>query len=417
MRVDCVRSIPVERTARVLQLEGLFDVPPTRRSELRWTANLPLEDRPWNIGLIVGPSGCGKTTLAGELFPEGLVQDFAWPEDQCLVDGFPAELSIKEITQLLSSVGLSSVPSWLRPFHVLSNGEQFRATMARALAEAGKNQGQRDVINKPQSTIVVDEFTSVVDRTVARIGSAAIAKAVRSRQQRFVAVSCHYDIIDWLDPDWIYEPAGDSFQWRRERQGDGREERGSAGERAVEHNSAKQRRRPPITLDVIRVHHQAWKIFGPHHYLSGDINRAARCFVGLVEDQPATFTAVLYFPHPRRSGWREHRTVCLPDFQGVSLGNAMSDFVASVFRATGRPYFSTTSSPAMIYRRAASPDWLLKRLPGRKGDRRRSSARLPGLARTMAYNRFTASFEYVGPGRSTESRNFGLLSDSSLGRV
>src|SRR5690606_16358303 len=103
--------------------------------------------------------------------------------------------------------GFSSPPAWLRPFHVLSNGEQFRVTMARALAES-------------VGLVVVDEFTSVVDRTVAQIGSAAIAKAVRRRGGRFIAVACHYDIADWLEPDWIYEPHTARFARDRLRRPD-----------------------------------------------------------------------------------------------------------------------------------------------------------------------------------------------------
>ena len=64
---------------------------------------------------------------------------------------------------------------------------------------------------------------------------------------------------------------------------------------------------------------------------------------------PAAFTAVLAFPHARRPGWREHRTVCLPDFQGVGIGNAMSELVASLFVATAMgklqlPTFSCEAS-------------------------------------------------------------------------
>jgi len=157
-----IRSSPIIQTARVKQLEGLFDVPPSKRSEETWTVNLPIDEKPWNVGLIVGPSGSGKTTIAKELFGKHLVGKFKWSKDKSIVDCFPEEMSIKEITLLLSSVGFSSPPLWLRPFHVLSNGEQFRVTMARALAE-----------NKELT--VIDEFTSVVDRTVAQIGSAASA--------------------------------------------------------------------------------------------------------------------------------------------------------------------------------------------------------------------------------------------------
>jgi transcriptional regulator with GAF, ATPase, and Fis domain len=69
--------------------------------------------------------------------------------------------------------------------------------------------------NSALPLVAFDEFTSVVDRNVARIGSAAVAKAIRSGQIRcrFVAVTCHYDIIDWLAPDWIIDMATREFAW------------------------------------------------------------------------------------------------------------------------------------------------------------------------------------------------------------
>lgn len=364
-----VRSTPIERTARVMQLEGMFEVPPSQRSEVEWTVNLPLDEREWNIGLIVGPSGSGKTTVARELFGDYIVDGFDWPTDRSIVDAFPEKMSIKEITALLSSVGFSSPPAWLRPFHVLSNGEQFRVTIARALAE------QRDLT-------VIDEFTSVVDRTVAKVGSAAVAKAVRRRDQKLIAVACHYDIIDWLQPDWMYEPATNTFAWRSVQP------------------------RPSIELEVCRVHRKAWTIFQHHHYLDTGINKSAHCFVGFVDGEPAVFTAVLAFPHPRRPGWREHRTVCLPDFQGVGIGNAMSEHVAGIWRATGKPYFSATSSPAMIYHRARSPLWRMNRRPSRHEPNRGAKK---DMNKTVANKRLTAGFEYVGPPLVEEARLLGVI--------
>src|SRR5258708_7094177 len=73
-------------------------------------------------------------------------------------------------------------------------------------------------------------------------------------------------------------------------------------------------------------------------------------------------------PPPPRPGWREHRTVCLPDFQGLGLGSAMSNFIAAVYRSTNKPYFSPTSHPALIRPRARSPLWRLTRKPGMKTD-------------------------------------------------
>ena len=132
-----------------------------------------------------------------------------------------------------------------------------------------------------------------------------------------------------------------------------------------EENGSSIFRRPVIELEIVRCDASAWKLFSRHHYLSGKLHPSAQCFAGLVEGQPAAFVAVLPFPHPTHSGWREHRCVCLPDFQGVGIGNSMSEFVASLFVGTGKPYTSVTSHPAMIHHRARSRNWRMSRGPSR----------------------------------------------------
>ncbi|MDE2100776.1 MAG: GNAT family N-acetyltransferase [Patescibacteria group bacterium] len=367
-RIDCLRRVAIKRTARVKQLEGMFDVPPAERSESRWQVNLPLEERPWSIGLIVGPSGCGKSTLARELFGDALLASsrFEWPADKSIVDAFPAKMSIKEITGLLSAVGFSSPPSWLRPFAALSNGEQFRVTTARALAES-------------PDLAVIDEFTSVVDRTVAQIASCAVGKAVRRTNRRFVGVACHYDIIDWLDPDWTFDPSANAFAWRS------------------------LRGRPEIDLEISRVEGTIWRLFSPHHYLAASLCETARCFAAFVAGRPAAFASVMHTPHANGGYWREHRTVCLPDFQGAGIGNALSEYVAAVFAATGKPYNSTTSHPGMIAHRGRSPLWRMTRRPG--------FTRVPTLKqfrKSAASSRFTASFRYVGPPNPQAAYRLGI---------
>lgn len=364
-----VRETNIVRTPRTMQLEGIFQIPPSATQVLEWQHDLPYEDRDWNIGLIVGPSGSGKSVLAHELY--GKQPEYEWHPNASVIDGMPQDMPIKDISALLSSVGFSSPPSWLKPFGVLSNGEQFRVTMARALAD------RRDIT-------VIDEFTSVVDRQVAQVGSVAVAKTVRMLNTKFVAVSCHYDIIEWLQPDWIYEPAIEQFRWRS------------------------LQRHPRIDIEIRRVDRKAWRIFQRHHYLDTSIATSAQCFVGFVLDQPAVFTAVLPFPHARRSGWREHRTVCLPDFQGVGIGNAMSDFVAGMFRAKRKPYFSVTANPAMVYHRAKSNRWRMTRPPSRTAKIGKTSS-IKGLAASAATDRFTAGFEYVGPSLPDEARRLGVI--------
>lgn len=354
--IDIVRSADIVRTPRVMQVEGMFDLQPSESSESRWSVNVDMPDE-WNVGLIVGPSGSGKTTVARRLFAEEIVDAWDWDAAKSVIDSFPKSMSIRDITSLLSSVGFSSPPSWLRPFHALSNGEQFRVFIARTLAE------------RP-SLAVVDEFTSVVDRTVARIGSAAIQKTVRKRGQRFVAVSCHDDIAEWLEPDWIYEPSTDRFAARRSL------------------------RRPQIEIQVRRVHSSSWQLFRKHHYLNHDINKSARCYVAFWNDRPVAFGSFLHFVHSRVKNTKiEHRTVCLPDFQGVGIGNALSAWIGAMLKSEGLSFISRTSHPAMIASRCKSPIWSMTQKPSRTG---KDKGKLKSMGKSRATNRKSVGFKYVG---------------------
>lgn len=347
-------SSPVNETARVAQLRGMFDLPDSKSSTLSWEAKLPLNDKPWNIGLIVGPSGCGKSTIARHIWPPS-EEDYqaAWRADASIIDAFPESLGIKDVVEILSSVGFSSPPAWLRPFHVLSTGQQFRVTLARLIATAGHGR-----------PIVFDEYTSVVDRTVAQICSAALEKTIRRRRLQFVAVTCHEDVEAWLNPDWVYRPAEQDFAWRSLCP------------------------RPRIKLDIVRCHASAWQLFAPHHYLSDKLNTSSTCFLAVQQHRPVAFSAWLPFfggGPPRR---REHRTVTLPDFQGIGIGNRLSATIASMWKALDYGATSTTTHPAMIQARLRSKDWRMTRSPSLAG---------AGDVVKHASGRLTAGFEYVGP--------------------
>jgi len=129
------RTVAIQTSHRLSQVLGMFDVEQPEISQQEWNVDLQLPQT-WNIGVIVGPSGSGKTTIARELFGQYFAGDFGWPKDRSIIEGFPYSIPVKKITDLLSSVGFSSPPAWVRPFSCLSNGQQFRVNLARTLAEA-----------------------------------------------------------------------------------------------------------------------------------------------------------------------------------------------------------------------------------------------------------------------------------------
>lgn len=358
MRVDLDLNVDIENTPRATQLRGIFDVQECTKATASYHFDVPLHEKPWQIGLIVGPSGAGKTSVARHLFGDNIVQGYDWHPTRSLVDSFDPKHSIRDITAALSAVGFSSPPAWLKPFRVLSNGEQFRTTMARALLD-------------DRELIVVDEFTSVIDRQVAKIGSCAISKAIRRTDRKFIAVSCHDDIVDWLQPDWILEPHASRFAWRS------------------------QRRRPEIELEIRRVNSSLWSLFAPHHYMTAEHNKSATCFAAYHEGRPVAFASWLPFVGKLKGtemARRGHRLVCLPDFQGVGIGAALFDNCAAMWRGLGYRVFTRTAHPANIAAHTRSDDWKLTN----HGFKAADTGKMKSLAKTRTIGRRAASFEYIG---------------------
>jgi ABC-type lipoprotein export system ATPase subunit len=144
-----------------------------------------LLQEPFRIGIVYGPSGSGKTQAIARI---GDLTEPQWDQDKVVADHFvDAEIA----TRYMIAAGLASVPQMLKPYAMLSNGEQYRATLARRLAE-----------RKQEEVMCVDEFTSVVDRTVARSLCASLDSHLGS-DARVVLATCHADVIEWLQPCWV----------------------------------------------------------------------------------------------------------------------------------------------------------------------------------------------------------------------
>lgn len=157
--------------------------------------DIDIDTLDWGIGLVIGASGSGKTSIGKQFFETNKMYDLyeGWDCSKPIIDCILPDGDFNTATGALAAVGLGDVPSWLRPFNALSNGQQFRAGLARLVTEA-------------PDEVVIDEFTSVVDRQIAKIGALAFAKNWRrNKGKKVVLLSCHYDIIEWLQPDWVYD--------------------------------------------------------------------------------------------------------------------------------------------------------------------------------------------------------------------
>lgn len=143
----------------------------------------------WNIMLICGKSGSGKSTILREI---GNIKPIEYDYNKAVISQFD-DYTEEEVCDLLGGVGLSSVPTWLRKPQELSNGERARLDLCKAIYDAGKGQ-----------IIYVDEFTSVVNRDVAKSMSYALQRYIRQKDLKIVIASCHFDIIEWLNPNYIF---------------------------------------------------------------------------------------------------------------------------------------------------------------------------------------------------------------------
>lgn len=353
----------ISRSIRCQQLEAMFDVPPKERQRLEWKVEMPFESQSWNVGLIVGPSGSGKSTIGKEIFKGEYQPEIAWKE-KSIIDDFREDIGIEAITAACSAVGFNTIPAWLRPYSVLSTGEKFRVEIARRLLE----------IPDP---IVVDEFTSVVDRQVAKIGAFAVQKYVRRNNRQFIGISCHYDVEEWLMPDWVYDVGAMEYRAR----------------------GSLQLKRPKLQAEIRRVPYEAWRIFAPFHYLTADLHKAAKCFGLFVEGQLAAFAAVLHRPNWRKAGQNVKgisRIVTLPDWQGLALSPILAQSLGSAYKALGWRLRAYPAHPSLIRVAMKSADWMLIKKPGfvqkyraKYGDR--PSASMRNVSRPGAV------FEYCGP--------------------
>lgn len=349
---EFIKQITINETFRNKSVIDRYDLIDKNLTE-KFIGDINFTDD-WKIGVIVGNSGTGKTTIAKNLFENEYINNYEYDENS-VIDNMPKEKTLKEIEICFNSVGFSSPPSWLKPYNVLSNGEKMRVDLARAILNDRK-------------LIVFDEFTSVVDRTIAQISSFAIQKSIRRTNKKFIAVTCHYDVIDWLLPDWIFDTNTMTFY------------------------EGQKKNRPDIRIEIYETQRSEWKMFKKYHYLSEELSTSSRCYIMYANNLPCGFIAILHFPHPKAKNIKSvHRLVILPEFQGIGLSKILLNSISNLYTKNEYRMIITTSNPALMTMFKNSKEWNITRYGRTSGGTKTSI-----IKKSLSSKRITISAEYNG---------------------
>jgi len=320
-------------------------------------------ETPYNIGLIIGASGSGKTTLAKKIFGDDCFK-IILNEEKPIIEQFPENYDYEQRSKLLCGVGLTQVPCWLRPIYTLSNGQKSRAEAALSMCQ--------------NELTVIDEWTSVVDRTVAKVMSHCIEKHARNVNKTLILLSCHYDVIEWLNPDWIIDCNKQEYIDRR----------------FLRRDFQRQER---LQFEVRGCGRETWKYFSKYHYLSDNLAPSQYLF-GLFngKNQIGFIAYSNYVPYTKKQKacnkkmiLHANRIVIHPDYAGLGLGLHLATETAKILAKRYDIRCKFSSAP-MYHAMKKSQDWrilLLERniKPVRVSIKRKTGFRLKVKTYTFSY--------------------------------
>ena len=317
-------------TFRCKKAANSLDIDVTKKLIHKFEVEADIES-PFHVGLIVGASGSGKTTLAESIYGADAMTRLLDPKTP-VIEQFPEDYTYDDCAKMLSGVGLSAVPCWIRPAGTLSNGQRERAEIALQMAQE-------------KEIVVIDEWTFVVDRTVGKIMSECIQKWARKTDRRVVLMSCHYDVLDWLQPDWVIDANKQSF---------------------IDRRSLRRNRKEKLTFSIREVGRDTWKYFSKYHYLSDRLPGGTIKLFGLFmgEDQIGFECFANYVPYRkedqlynRRMKMHSNRAVIHPDYVGMGLGLMFVDACSQIMWERGYDVHAKFSAVPLYKARMKSKRW------------------------------------------------------------
>jgi ABC-type ATPase with predicted acetyltransferase domain len=200
----------VTRTAQSSAIQQAFNISPDQIISTH-VRRLTLDIIPGEIYLITGPSGSGKTTLLNELINTNgtsaslhRVGNIHFPtnynpaqfeeiiSEEPLIDVFDLN-DIHAALHLMGLVGLSDAYIYLKRYHELSKGQQFRVQLAKLII-SGAN------------VWIIDEFCSNLDPVTASVVSDKLQRVARQLGVTVIIAAPHVEnFIFSLRPTWVLQ--------------------------------------------------------------------------------------------------------------------------------------------------------------------------------------------------------------------
>lgn len=138
-------------------------------------------------------------------------------------------------------------------------------------------------------------------------------------------------------------------------------------------------------------------MFRKHHYLNHSHNKAARVFIATLNGQICAFSSILPFPHPKKKGfYKDHRTVVLPDFQGLNIAYFLTKFICEFLKKENKGWITTTSNPARIAQLKKDKNFKCTRIGRASSGSGSGKIQNKHIKGSTSCNRITVSFEYIG---------------------
>ena len=190
------RSFPWQGTVtkKVASVMRTFGLDLQRLNQRTVLGSCSLSLKPGDICFITGPSGAGKSVMLREMYNATLdtkrlnIDDIPLETGATVIDCIQADFF--ESLKILSKAGLSDVFAVLNTPARLSEGQQYRYRLARALLS-------------DKRIVFADEFCSNLDRISAAVIAHNIRKIAKRSKKIFILASSHDDLLTDLQPDVI----------------------------------------------------------------------------------------------------------------------------------------------------------------------------------------------------------------------